>query len=236
MNYLKHYPRALVIISLLGLHAWAGATGVAPDTTVLQISQKTNTAQMGVLNSDAEPLLLLTTLVDIAGHKAASVYALPAVTRVEPGARQIVRFVLDETEAPLKVQQLKRVLFEGIPTVKVEGGGKIQTTVRHDLPVIISPAGLEQDPAPWKKLRLRWADNQLTLSNPSPYVVRLSQTVSTLPGNTNLKILPRTYVLPGESFSIPVPGGLAAEVNALRLYPASPYGFDVPPFDTKLER
>ena len=236
MNYLNKCPHALVIFSLLGLNVGASATGVAPDTTVLLISQKTNTAQMGVLNTDAEPLMLLTTLVDIAGHKSANVYALPAVTRVEPGSRQMVRFVLDEAEVPLKVQQLKRVLFEGIPTVKVEGGGKIQTTIRHDLPVIISPAGLEQDPAPWKKLRLRWADNQLMLSNPSPYVVRLSQTVSTLPSDTNFKILPRPYVLPGESYAIPVPEGLGADVNALRLYPASPYGFDVPPFDTKLER
>lgn len=236
MNYLKHCPRALVIASLFGLHVWAAATGVAPDTTVLQISQKTNTAQMGVLNSDTEPLLLLTTLVDIAGHKSASVYALPAVTRVEPGARQMVRFVLDETEPPLQVQQFKRVLFEGIPVVQVGSAGKIQTTVRHDLPVIISPAGLEQDPAPWEKLRLRWADGQLTLSNPSPYVVRLLQTVSVLPGDTRLTLLPRSYVLPGESFSMDVPGGLAPEVTALRIYPASPYGFDVPPFDTRLER
>lgn len=236
MNYPKYCAHALVVMSLLSLQSWACATGVAPDTTVLQISQKTNAAQMGVSNPDAEPLLLLTTLVDIPGHKTANVYALPAVTRVEPGSRQIVRFVLDETEAPLKAQQLKRVLFEGIPAVKGAAGGSIQTTIRHDLPVIISPAGLEQDPAPWKLLRMRWADSQLTLSNPSPFVVRLSQTVATVPGDIRLNILPRTYVLPGESFSIAVPDGLAPEVSALRLYPASPYGYDVGPFDTPLER
>ena len=236
MNYLNYCLQALVVVCWLGLHARATATGVAPDTTVLQISQKTNNAQMGVSNPDAEPLMLLTTLVDIAGHKTANVYALPAVTRVEPGGRQIVRFVLDESEAPLKVQQLKRVLFEGIPVVKAATGGSIQTTIRHDLPVIISPAGLEQDPAPWKLLRIRWADNQLTLNNPSPFVVRLSQTVATVPGNTSLKILPRTYILPGESFSVAVPNGLAPGVSALRISPASPYGFDVGPFDTPLER
>ena len=236
MNYPKYCAQALVVMSLLSLQSLACATGVAPDTTVLQISQTTNAAQMGVSNSDAEPLLLLTTLVDIPGSKTANVYALPAVTRVEPGSRQIVRFVLDETEAPLKVQQLKRVLFEGIPAVKAAAGGSIQTTIRHDLPVIISPAGLEQDPAPWKLLRMRWADSQLTLSNPSPFVVRLSQTVASVPGDTRLNILPRTYVLPGESFSIAVPDGLAPDVTALRLFPASPYGYDVGPFDTPLER
>lgn len=236
MNYSKRCQRVLVVASLLCLHVWASATGVAPDTTVLQISQKTNTAQMGVLNSDTEPMLLITTLVDIADHKTANVYALPAVTRIEPGARQVVRFVLDEAEPALQVQQFKRVHFEGIPTAQAGEGGKIQTTIRHDLPVIISPAGLEQDPAPWEKLRLRWADGQLTLSNPSPYVVRLLQAVSVMPGDTRLTLLPRPYVLPGESFSMVVPGGLAPEVNALRLYPASPYGFDMPPFDTRLER
>ena len=236
MNYPKHCIKALVAISWLGLHTWAAATGVVPETTVLQISQKTNTAQMGILNSDTVPLLLLTTLVEIAGQKTANVYALPAVTRIEPGSRQIVRFVLDETEVPLKAQQLKRVLFEGIPAVKVVANGSIQTTVRHDLPVIISPANLEQDPAPWKLLRMRWADSQLTLSNPSPFVVRLSQTVSIVSGNTNLT-LPRTYVLPGESFSVSVPAaGLAPDVTTLRIYPASPYGFDVGPFNSPLTR
>lgn len=236
MNYPNYCLQVLVVVSWLGLHTQATATGVLPDTTVLQISQKTNAAQMGVLNSDTEPLLLLTTLVDIAGQKAANVYALPAVTRVEPGVRQIVRFILDETEAPLKVQQLKRVLFEGVPAVQAVAGGAIKTTIRHDLPVIVSPASLEQDPTPWRKLHIRWADSQLTLSNPSPFVVRLSQTVSTVPGNTDLTILPRAYILPGESFSIAVPGGLAPDVNVLRIQPASSYGFSAGSFDIPLER
>lgn len=232
----KSHLKNLIISALLAAPLFANATGVLPDTTVLQIDQKTNTAQMGVLNTDDEPLLLLTTFVDIPGEKSAAIYALPAVTRVEPHTRQIVRFLLDETGPKLKVQQLKRVLFEGVPAVKVDGAGKIKTTIRQDLPVIISPADLEQDPEPWAKLHLRWADNKLTLSNPSPYVVRLSQTISLLPSGTSLKLLPHPYVLPGESFSIEVPGGVAADVNSIRLFPASPFGFDIGPFEAKLER
>ena len=236
MNYPKHCAHALLIFLLFGLQTMASATGVLPDTSVLLISQKSNMAQMGILNTDDEPLLLLTTIVDISGQQGATVFALPAVTRLEPHGRQIVRFLLDETETPLQVQQLKRVLFEGVPVVKMNGGGKIKTTIRHDLPLIISPAGLEQDPTPWTKLHLRWADEQLTLSNPSPYIIRLSQTITMLPGDVDLRILPRTYVLPGESLSIPVPGGIAADVHMLRLHPVSLYGFEVAQFDATLER
>lgn len=236
MNHLKHRFPALLLASLFMTSTLANATGVLPETSVLLISQKTNTAQMGVMNTDDGPLLLLTTIVDLPDSKGVTVFALPAVTRVEGHKRQIVRFMLDESEAPLTVQQLKRVLFEGVPVTKVDGKGKITTTIRHDLPVIISPAGLEQDPAPWTRLHLRWADDKLTLSNPSPFVVRLAQTVTVVAGNTGLKILPRTYVLPGETFSIPVPGGIAADVKSLRIQPASPYGFDVAPYDAPLER
>ncbi|KAF3999267.1 fimbria/pilus chaperone family protein [Glaciimonas immobilis] len=232
----KYYLKQLVAVSLLGLHILAGATGILPDTTLLLITEKSNNAQMGVLNTDDEPLLLLTTIVDIPDDKGTTVYPLPAVMRVEAHGRQIVRFVLDETATPLKVQHLKRVLFEGIPAVKVDGKGKISTTVRQDMPVIISPAGLEQDPMPWKKLHFHLAGDQLTLSNPSPYVVRLSQTISLLMTNTSLKILPRTYVLPGESFSVTVPGGITDTTTSLRIFPASPYGFDVDPFDAAIER
>lgn len=236
MKHSLHRLPSLALLSLLGLHTLASASGMQPDAPLLLMSQKTNTAQMGLTNTDDEPLLLLTTLVDVPGSKGAAVYALPAVTRVEPNRRQIVRFVIDDNEAPLKVQQLKRVRFEGIPTVKGGGTGKLTTTIRQDIPVIISPAGLEQDPAPWAKLQLRWTDQQLTLSNPSPFVVRLSQAVMLLPGNVSLNILPRTYILPGESFSVAVPGGIADSVKQLRLFPASLYGIDVPPFDAPLER
>ena len=83
---------------------------------------------------------------------------------------------------------------------------------------------------------MRSADSQLTLSNPSPFVVRLSQTVSIVSDNKNLTLL-RTYVLPGESFSVAVPAaGLNSDVITLRFYPASHYGFDVGSFNSPLTR
>lgn len=226
----------LIIFSLIGLHANAGSSGVLPDTSVVLISQKNNMAQISVVNTDEEPLLLHTSIVDIPGIKGVTMTVLPLMTWMEPQKRQIVRFLLDDTDTPLQVQQLKRVLFEGVPAVKVDSAGKIQTVSRNYISVIISPASLEQDLMPWKKLHLRWADNTLTLSNPSPYVVRLLQTVLILPGNASLKILPRTYMLPSESFSIPMPYGIAADLASLRIYPASFNGFDVAPFDLKLDR
>lgn len=237
MNFHKTLVYQLISASLLAFQTLASATGVVPDTPLLVISEDTGTAQMGVKNTQDEPLLLLTTIVDIPEDKGATVFALPAVTRIEGNKRQVIRFVLDKSDAPLKVQHLKRVTFEGIPTARPEGeSSSVKIIIRQDLPVVISPAGLKQDPEPWKNLNLKWADGKLTLSNPSAYVIRLSQIVSVTPDAPALKILPRPFVLPGESFSVDIPTGVPDGIKTLQIFPASPYGFDVPPFDAPLTR
>ncbi|MNH42620.1 putative fimbrial chaperone protein [compost metagenome] len=62
------------------------------------------------------------------------------------------------------------------------------------------------------------------MRNDTPYVVRLGQEVTLLPTASNV-LLPKTYVLPGEHISVPVPAGAATQV---RFQPATVYGFTVP--------
>ena len=159
------------------------------------------------------------------------------LTRVEANGRQIIRFVLNKSDTPLKVQHLKRVQFEGIPAISTgDGKGAVKFSLRQDLPVIISPANLKQDSEPWKYLNLKQIERKIILSNPSPYVIRLSQTISIIPDSPAIKILPRTYILPGESFSIDIPFDIPENIKIVQISPASPYGFDVPPFDAPLNR
>ncbi|KWN21999.1 hypothetical protein WT83_04825 [Burkholderia territorii] len=219
-----------------GLLSQAHATGMLPDTPLLVISEKDGMAQMGLKNTDDRPLLLYTTVVDLPEDPGPELYALPSVTRVEAGQRQIVRFVLGKSAAPLTVQHLKRVRFEGIPAAPASDADKdkaiVRINVRQDIPAVISPSGLEQDREPWKRLQWSLSGHTLTISNPSPYVVRLSQQMDLLPAVRRVKLLDHTFILPGQKFSVQLPADTSPQ--AIRIFPASPYGFDVGSFDIPL--
>jgi P pilus assembly chaperone PapD len=227
---------AVALAAAAGLvGASAMATGVAPETSMLAISEADGTAQMAVLNTDDMPMLLHSSVYSIPEDATLSVFALPPVIRLEPKGRQVVRFVLEKPDQPLTVQHLKRVTFEGIPP-KLKKDNVIQMTVRHDLPLIISPKGLEQIDAPWKLLQWRLAQGQVSIHNPSAYVVRLSQSVDLMPGERRVALLKRTYVLPGETLSVDLPAAFQSETpTAVRLFPASPYGYAVDPYDAPLD-
>lgn len=236
--YSKKYLLGIIIfISIFTVSTQSNATGVLPDTTVLIISEENESSQMGIKNTDSEPLLLVTTIVDIPEDTGTTLVAFPAVTRIEANGRQIVRFVLDKSDKPLKVQHFKRVQFEGIPAINdADEKSAVKVTIRQEIPVIISPAGLKQDSEPWKHLKFNWVDGNIVCNNPSAYVIRLSQSVSFTPDLPATKLFPRTYILPGQSFTINIPTGVPENIKFVRIFPASPYGFDVPPFDAPLDR
>ncbi|KWE37930.1 hypothetical protein WT49_10210 [Burkholderia territorii] len=227
------------IAVLCGIAPWmAHATGVLPDTPLLVVSESEGTAQMGLKNTDDQPLLLFTTIKDLPGQKGPELYAIPPVIRVEPGARQVVRFFLQKGAQPLSVQELKRVYFEGVPPEakgKAATESKVRLTVRQDIPVVISPRGLEQDPQPWKKLQWSTDGKDIVVTNPSPFVVRLSQSVDLLPTGGRAVAFAKTYILPGEKITLKLPPKVkVSEVRGVRLFPASPFGFDVGKYDVEL--
>jgi len=144
-----------------------------------------------------------------------------------------VRFLLTN-DKPLSAQRMKRAVFEGIPQ-SGEQANKLRLTIRQDLPLIALPKGVAADNAPWKKLVWAAQDGKLTVRNPSPYVVRMDQQVHVQPSNQAL-ILPKTYVLPGETLELRAAGaGLQGETT-VRLYPASVYGYQVSSFDAPIKR
>jgi P pilus assembly chaperone PapD len=221
----------LAAVALYG--AAALATGITPETSMLALSEADGTAQMGIVNTEDVPMLLHSAVRNLPEDDSLLVLPLPPVTRVEPKGRQVVRFVLEKPAEPLKVQHLKRVTFEGIPP-KPKEPNSFQLTLRHDLPLIISPKGLEQIPDPWRLMQWRMADGKITVSNPSPYVVRLSRTVDLMPGAKRVDLLTRTYVLPGETVSLDLPADSKADISSVRIFPASPYGYAVEPYDVPL--
>ncbi|MCX4163084.1 MULTISPECIES: fimbria/pilus chaperone family protein [Paraburkholderia] len=208
------------------------ATGVAPETSVVIVNEADGEGTMVIKNTDSTPTLLYTTLEDIPEDNAALLVVTPPVARIEPGQTQLVRFVLNTTE-PLKVARLKRVIFEGIPqTDKTKS--KVQLSVRQNLPVVIQPAGVPVEREPWTQLQWSITGDTLTVKNPSPYVVRLSQAVQLLPGAAHAT-LPATYVLPGASHSVSLENaGSADRYEQVRISPATVYGYQVDTYDAKL--
>jgi P pilus assembly chaperone PapD len=106
----------------------------------------------------------------------------------------------------------------------------VGVTVRQNLPIILHPAGLARNRTPWTDLKWSLQDGQLTVRNETPYVVRLAQEVQLLPSGS-AALLPRTYVLPGDHISVSVPAKAATQI---RIFPATVYGFSVPPYDAPL--
>ncbi|VEI65429.1 fimbria/pilus chaperone family protein [Serratia rubidaea] len=220
-------------VALCLLSAGASATGMVPETSVVIVEQADGEGAINIKNTDAFPVLLLTTLVDTADDKDSLLAVTPPAARVEPGKTQRVRFIVT-SKTPLKTERLKRVTFEGVPPQQ-KGKNEVRMTVRQNLPVIIRPAGLERDLAPWKRLKWTLNGDALTVSNPSPYVVRLGQGVQTLPDNTNW-ILPNSYVLPGQTLTVKPDGGKqkSGASQQVRISPATTWGYTVNSYDAPL--
>jgi P pilus assembly chaperone PapD len=211
----------------------AFADGMLPETSVVIVYEDKGEAAVNVKNSDARPSLLHVTLQDIPEDAEPLLFVTPPVSRVEPGDNQLVRFILRNAK-PLTTQRLKRVVFEGIPPrSKLEPGrATVAVNIRQNLPVIMHPKGLVMNREPWKGLAWSVAGGKLTVRNDTPYVVRMGQEVHLLPMMTSLKV-PAAYLLPGARHSLPLPDP-SAQVAAVRLYPATVYGFAVDAYDAPL--
>ncbi|WP_202743787.1 fimbria/pilus chaperone family protein [Acinetobacter calcoaceticus] len=227
-------------IALWFVSGMVNAAGMVPETSVVIVEQHDGEGAINVRNTDSSPLLLITALEDIKEDPEQLLIVTPPVARVEAGKSQHVRFILTEN-APLKTERLKRVTFEGVPPQE-KGKNKVRINVRQNLPVIIRPANLEIDPAPWKHLIWKQTGDQLTVSNPSPYVVRMGQGVHTL-ADDKLWTLPNAYILPGESHDLTFAGKAETDgkskvnnANVVRISPATTWGFTVNNYDAPLNQ
>ncbi|MBI0278586.1 fimbria/pilus periplasmic chaperone (plasmid) [Hafnia alvei] len=214
----------LVPAILLALSLPAHATGMVPETSVLLVDAAKGQATMNVKNTDAGPLLLYTNVVDVLDEKEPGrLLVTQPVVRVEAGQTQMVRFIYTATN-PSQVEKLKRVSFEGIPP-KDKNKNVLTVSIRQDLPVIIHPSNLADNPTPWKGLVWTKSGNTITVSNPSKYIVRLSQQVVLLPSNVPGDI-GKTYLLPGQvvSVSIKNPEKIST-LTQVKIFPATRYGY-----------
>ncbi|MGF6096144.1 fimbria/pilus chaperone family protein [Pseudomonas sp. 18175] len=223
-------------LAALALTLWGPtlvlADGMVPDTSVVIVNEADGEAAVSVTNTDAKLALLHVTLEDIPEDPASLLFVTPPLTRVEPGKSQLIRFIL-QSPTPLTTQRLKRVIFEGMPQGRATGQAghaRVGVTVRQNLPVILHPKGLAPNRTPWTGLVWRLENQQLSVNNPTPYVVRLAQELTLLPGKGSA-LLPRTYVLPGETLSV---AASQAQASTVQMQPATVYGFAVAPYQAPI--
>ena len=230
LRYAGVYLGALALA--FGGPTWVLADGMVPDTSVVIVNEADGEASVTVTNTDDKLALLHVTLEDIPEDPAPLLFVTPPLARVEPARSQLIRFILQSPE-PLTTQRLKRVIFEGMPQGRAAaeaGHARVGVTVRQNLPVIVHPKGLAPNRTPWTGLEWRLNNDQLSVHNPSPYVVRLAQELRLLPGGGSA-LLPRTYVLPGETLTVTTSGATASRVQ---LQPATVYGFAVAPYEAPI--
>ena len=233
-SFSKKLP--VFIISTAVLSSVVGpalSTGMVPQTSIVIVNEADGEASINVKNSDAVPALLYSSLQDLPEDTEPLLFITPPVARVEPGETQLVRFILDMKE-PLKVQRMKRVIFEGIPPKKPDGASQFNMTVRQNLAVVLHPKGLAQNDKPWTLLKWSIADGKVSVKNDSPYVVRLGQQASLQPNNVQVQ-LPRGYILPGELIAAEVPAdGNLKDVTTVQIQPSTLYGYSVGTYDASL--
>jgi P pilus assembly chaperone PapD len=208
---------------------------VAPESTIVIVKAVDGEASINIRNLTDQPVLLYSLLQHLPEDDEDLLIVTPPVARVEGGGRQLVRFILS-AERNLTVQRLKRVVFEGIPLRDQRTANTISITTRQNIPVLIHPEGLALDRTPWKKLAWSSRDGKLTVSNDSPYVVRLAQRITLLPADIGVE-LPRSYILPGDRIDLTTPPEVVlAEATSLRIYPATVYGFATESYDSPIQR
>lgn len=220
-----------VLLLLANVSGATWADGMQPETTVVVLYEEDGEATINIKNTDTGPALLHSVIDNVPEDLEPLLIVTPPITRVEGGDTQLVRFI-STLKAPLKVQRLKRVSFEGIPQARSPGGATIGITLRQDLPLILHPQGLPRHQAPWELLVWKREGERLTVHNDSAYVVRLAPDVQLFP-TAGLAKLPRTYILPGEVLAAALQGPLEG-VTAVLIQPATVYGFSVDSYQAPL--
>ncbi|MGN7744343.1 fimbria/pilus chaperone family protein [Pseudomonas sp. 22526] len=211
---------------------FVSATGMQPETSVVILYEAEGETSINVKNTDGTPALLYSTIENIPEDPESLVVLTPPVTRVEAGETQLVRFLRQGGE-PSKTQRLKRVIFEGIaqkPNTK--GHATVGVSMRQNLPLIIHPKGLERNREPWKLLKWDIQDGKLMVINDSAYVVRLSQELELKPSG-EMALLPRTYVLPGETLKVAL-DPRATRPSSVTIGPGTVYGFSVDKYEAPI--
>lgn len=209
----------------------AMAAGMKPEVPVLFLDDQHREATIIVLNTDNSPALLHSSLQTIPEDPENKLLVTPQLVKVDGGKKQQVRVVLKDG-IKINKQKMQRINFISVPQ---DDGKKdrARILVGQNIPVIISPASLPLNTTPWTGLTFNRTGSTLTITNPTDYIVRLTEQVDLLPAARSVS-LKKTYILPGEKVTVALPAAIAHNVKSVRLHPVTRYGILTSPYDAQL--
>lgn len=207
------------------------AAGMKPEVPVLFLDDQHREATITVLNTDNSPALLHSSLQTIPEAPENKLIVTPQLVKVDGGKKQQVRVVLKDG-IKINKQKMQRINFISVPQ---DDGKKnrARILVGQNIPVIISPASLPLNTTPWTGLTFNRTGSTLTITNPTDYIVRLTEQVDLLPAARSVS-LKKTYILPGEKVTLALPAATANNVKSVRLHPVTRYGILTAPYDAQL--
>lgn len=217
---------ALALLLCSAFSAPAQASGMRLETSVVVVEAADGEGVISLKNTDNEPVLLYSEIIDVPEDTASLLLVTPPITRVEAGETQTVRFILKSKEK-FSTERLKRAAFEGIPQ---SAPNKVRVNIRQNIPVIIRPAGLAKNSEPWKLLQWSSTAQGLSVKNSGPYVVRMSQEVILQPGAVSA-VLPKNYILPGETVALSTSQSVTG-IQTIKYTPATLNGYFTDPVET----
>ncbi|RPE01227.1 fimbrial protein [Candidatus Pantoea deserta] len=229
MKKLARLTFASVLLSFFSSAALAA--GVKPESSVLFLDDDHREATINIENTDSNSVLLHSTLQTIPEEPDNKLIITPQLARIEAGKKQQIRVVLKEG-VNLTHQTMQRINFVSVPP---DDGKKnrARVLIGQNIPVILSPANLPENIAPWRGIKAQCAGKFLSVSNPTNYVVRLTTQLDVLPEDKKL-ILPKTYILPQENLQLPLPQGTVCGGKSVRLHPVTRFGILTTPYEVKL--
>lgn len=207
----------LGLLAGFGLMSTTAQATIQLQSSVIVVEAADGEGVISLKNKTESPILLHSKVVDIEQDNEPLLLVTPPITRVDAGDTQMVRFIL-KNDGGRPVERLRRATFEGIPQ---SAPGVVTISVRQNIPIIIRPKGLQRNDTPWTLLQWHRSADGLSVTNNGPYVVRLAPEVTV--GEASVA-LPRTYILPGESLSLPSAKPLPA-VGTVSFRPASLNGY-----------
>lgn len=207
------------------------AAGIKPEVPVLFLDDQHRETTITVLNTDNSPALLHSSLQTIPEDPENKLIVTPQLVKVDGGKKQQVRVVLKDG-IKINKQKMQRINFISVPQ---DDGKKnrARILVGQNIPVIISPASLPLNTTPWTGLTFNRTGSTLTITNPTDYIVRLTEQVDLLPAARSVS-LKKTYILPGEKVTLALPAAIANNVKSVRLHPVTRYGILTAPYDAQL--
>lgn len=220
-----------VLFSLSASASAVFAAGMKPEVPVLFLDDQNREVTINVLNTDSNAALLHSNLQTIPEDPENKLIVTPQLVRVDGGKKQQIRVVLKDG-VKLDKQKMQRIDFVSVPQ---DDGKKnrARILVGQNIPVILSPADLPLNTTPWTGLTFHRTGSSLNVENPTPYIVRLTKQVDLLPGKQSVE-LKKSYILPGEKFTVPLPAAAANSVKSIRLHPVTRYGILTTPFEAQL--